>query len=50
MILNFREEVGDHQKMLFNSMLSLGYTILMYTIYAEIENRGLSPYISFFIV
>ncbi len=32
----------------FNSMLSLGYTILMYTIYAEIENRGLSPYISFF--
>lgn len=31
----------------FNSMLSLGYTILMYTIYAEIENRGLNPYISF---
>lgn len=31
----------------FNSMLSLGYTILMYVIYGEIENRGLSPYISF---
>lgn len=29
----------------FNSMLSLGYTILLYKIYAEIENRGLSPYI-----
>ena len=31
----------------FNSMLSLGYTILLYEIYAEIENRGLSPYIGF---
>ncbi len=31
----------------FNSMLSLGYTILLYELYAEIENRGLSPYISF---
>lgn len=31
----------------FNSMLSLGYTILLYKIYAEIENRGLSPYIGF---
>lgn len=29
----------------FNSMLSLGYTMLMYEIYSEIENRGLSPYI-----
>ena len=29
----------------FNSMLSLGYTILFYEIYAEIENRSLSPYI-----
>lgn len=31
----------------FNSMLSLGYTILLYEIYGEIENRGLSPYIGF---
>lgn len=29
----------------FNSMISLGYTILLYKIYAEVENRGLSPYI-----
>ncbi len=29
----------------FNSMLSFGYTILLYEIYSEIENRGLSPYI-----
>lgn len=28
----------------FNSMLSLGYTILMHEIYGELENRGLSPY------
>lgn len=32
----------------FNAMLSLGYTLLMYEIYAEIENRGLSPYIGFY--
>lgn len=32
----------------FNAMLSLGYTILMYEIYAEIENRGMNPYIGFF--
>lgn len=31
----------------FNSMLSLGYTILFYEIYAELENRGIDPYISF---
>lgn len=31
----------------FNSMLSLGYTLLMYEIYGEIENRGLSPYAGF---
>lgn len=31
----------------FNSMLSLGYTILLYEIYSEIENRGLNPYIGF---
>ena len=31
----------------FNSMLSLGYTILMYEVYNEIENRGLTPYIGF---
>ena len=32
----------------FNSMLSLGYTLLLYEIYAELENRGLSPYLGFF--
>lgn len=31
----------------FNSMLSLGYTLLMYEIYGEIENKGLSPYAGF---
>lgn len=31
----------------FNSMLSLGYTILMYEIFAEISARGLTPYIGF---
>ena len=30
-----------------NSMLSLGYTILMYELYGEIENRGLNPYAGF---
>ena len=29
----------------FNSMLSLGYTMLLYEIYGEVENRGLTPYI-----
>ena len=28
----------------FNSMLSLGYTLLMYEIYPKAENEGLSPY------
>jgi len=32
----------------FNSLLSLGYTLLMYEIYGEIENKGLSPYAGFF--
>ncbi len=31
----------------FNSMISLGYTLLMYEIYGEIENRGLTPYCGF---
>jgi CRISPR-associated protein Cas1 len=31
----------------FNSMLSLGYTILFYEIYAEAESHGLNPYIGF---
>lgn len=31
----------------FNSMLSLGYTLLMYEIYGEIENKGLTPYCGF---
>lgn len=31
----------------FNSMLSLGYSILMNEIYGKIENRGLNPYFGF---
>lgn len=31
----------------FNAMLSLGYTIVFYEIYAEIESRSLNPYIGF---
>lgn len=31
----------------FNSIISFGYTILMYNIMGEIENRGISPYIGF---
>lgn len=32
----------------FNAMLSLGYTLLLYEIYAEIESRGMTPYIGFY--
>lgn len=31
----------------FNSMLSLGYTLVMYELYGEIENRGLNPFAGF---
>lgn len=31
----------------FNSMISLGYTLLMYEIFGEIENKGLTPYCGF---
>ena len=31
----------------FNSMISLGYTLLMYEIYGEIENKALTPYCGF---
>lgn len=31
----------------FNSMLSLGYTILLYEIYGRIESKGLNPYFGF---
>ncbi len=31
----------------FNSMISLGYSILMNEIYCEIENKGLNPYFGF---
>ena len=31
----------------FNSMLSLGYSILMNEIYGKIENKGLNPYFGF---
>ena len=32
----------------FNSMLSFGYTLLMYEIYTALCNQGLSPYFGFF--
>lgn len=32
----------------FNSMLSLGYSILMNELYGEIESRGMNPYFGFF--
>ena len=32
----------------FNSMLSFGYTLLMYEIYTALCNRGLSPYFGFY--
>lgn len=32
----------------FNSLLSFGYTLLMYEIYTAITNRGLHPYAAFF--
>ena len=31
----------------FNSMLSFAYTIIFYEIYAELQNRDLSPYVGF---
>lgn len=31
----------------FNALLSLGYTLIFYEIYAEVENRSLSPYVGF---
>lgn len=31
----------------FNSMISFGYTIVFYEIYAELESRDLNPYIGF---
>lgn len=31
----------------FNSKISLEYTILMYEIVGELENKGISPYIGF---
>ena len=31
----------------FNALLSLGYTIVFYEIYAELENQNINPYISF---
>ena len=43
----FRGRSRQPPKDAFNSMLSLGYTLLMYELYAEIENRGFSPYVGF---
>ena len=43
----FRGRNRQPPKDAFNSMLSLGYTMLLYELYAEIENRGMSPYIGF---
>ena len=31
----------------FNAMISLGYTIIFYEIYAELENQSINPYIGF---
>ena len=31
----------------FNSMLSLGYTVLLYAVYGALESRGLNPYFGF---
>lgn len=31
----------------FNSMLSLGYSLIMYELYGELENHGLNPYFGF---
>ena len=31
----------------FNSLVSLGYTLLMYELYGELENKGLCPYVGF---
>lgn len=31
----------------FNAMISLGYTIVFYEIFAELENRNINPYIGF---
>ena len=31
----------------FNAMISLGYTIVFYEIYAELENQSINPYIGF---
>lgn len=31
----------------FNSMLSLGYTLILYEIYGVLQNRGLNPYAGF---
>ena len=31
----------------FNAMISLGYTIVFYEIYAELENQNINPYIGF---
>lgn len=42
---SFQRRTRQPPKDAFNSMLSLGYTMLLYEIYGELENRGLSPYI-----
>ena len=41
----FQGRTRQPPKDAFNSMLSLGYTMLLYEIYGELEHRGLSPYI-----
>ncbi len=32
----------------FNSMLSFGYTLLLYDVYAMLESRGMNPYFGFY--
>ena len=46
-IFAFEKRSRRPPKDAFNSMLSLGYSILMNEIYGKIENRGLHPYFGF---
>lgn len=43
----FKGRTKQPPKDMFNSLLSFGYTLLLYEIYTAIENRGLNPYCSF---
>ena len=43
----FKGRVKRPPKDPFNSMISLGYTLLMHEIHAALESKGLNPYIAF---